>query len=69
MLNKIAHLSYNDNQGGSALYAYRTHKFFENSKKYNSRMFVLNKNLNDKSIIRLNDKRLFKINKKLFFFF
>ena len=34
MLNKIAHLSYNDNQGGSALYAYRTHKFLNNSKIY-----------------------------------
>lgn len=69
MLNKIAHLSYNDNQGGSALYAYRTHKFLNNSKKYISKMFVLNKNLNDTTIVKLNDRRLLKINKKLFFFF
>ena len=69
MLNKIAHLSYNDNQGGSALYAYRTHKFLNNSKKYISKMFVLNKNSNDTTIVKLNDRRLLKINKKLFFFF
>ena len=69
MINKIAHLSYNDNKGGSALYAYRTHKFLIKSKKYQSKMFVLNKNSSEKSVVKLNDRRLFKINKKLFFFF
>ena len=32
-------------------------------------MFVLNKNSNDTTIVKLNNKKLFKINKKLFFFF
>ena len=40
MLNKIAHLSYNDNQGGSALYAYSNYNFFNNSKNIFSNVCV-----------------------------
>jgi len=69
MSYKIIHFSESDIGGGSAFYAYRLHKYLNKIKKINSKMFVLKKNINDKSIKKFSNEHDLRYLKYLYFFF
>ena len=69
MSYKIIHFSESDIGGGSAFYAYRLHKYLNKIKKINSKMFVLKKNINDKSIKKFSNEHDLRYLKYLYFLF